>query len=167
MDIRFLLVGLAVASFAGSASAQGRGGGPRGPEGGGQEDGGYAALSARAYQENRLDRFTELLKLNKQQKNEAKDSFDAAQKEAVPVRDQIQKARGAIATAYLNKQSQPEIDQLIATYANLVGQMTGIEMRAFAKLCESLTSDQQKRVGSVFPLMSGMFAGRDWNRPGN
>ena len=48
-----------------------------------------------------------------------------------------------------------------------MAQMAGIELRAFAKLCESLNADQQKRVGQVFPLMSGMFSGRDWNRVGN
>jgi hypothetical protein len=166
MRICFLLTWLVITTFPSSVSAQRGGGGPRGPQGG-EDDGGYAALSARAYQQNRLDRFTELLKLNKEQKNGAKEVFDAAQKEADPVREQILKSRTALATAYLAKQSQPEIDQLTATYANQVALMTGIEMRAFAKLCESLNPDQQKRVGSVFPLVSGMFNGRDWNRVGN
>jgi hypothetical protein len=161
MFMRLLLVGIAIACV---ASAQR--GGPSGPRGQ-EDDPQYAALSARAYQQTRLDRFTELLKLNKEQKNGAKQIFDAAQKEAAPVREQIQMQRSAIATAYLGKQPQPEIDQLIANYANSLAQMTAIEMRAFAKLCESLNQDQQKRVGPAFQLMAGMFSGRDWNRAAN
>jgi hypothetical protein len=164
MFTRILLAGFVIT---GLASAQRGGGGLRGQEGNGPDDGGYGALSARPYQQNRLDRLTELLRLNKEQKNGAKEIFDAAQKDAEPVRDQIQKGRTAIATAYLSKQAQPEIDQLVASYANSVAQMTGIEVRAFAKLCESLNSDQQKKVGPAFALIGGMFNGRDWNRMGN
>ncbi|GEM_PF-3540580 len=154
---RILFAGLVIAV---SCFAQ-RSGGSRGPQG--QDDGGFAALSARPYQESRLDRFAELLRLNKDQKNGAKQIFDAAQKEAEPVRGELQKGRVAIATAYLNRQPQPEIDQVIAAYANSLAQMTAIETRAFARLCESLTPDQQKRAGAAFQLMAGMFAGRDWN----
>ena len=164
--IRVLLTLFAVTGLTSLALGQ-RGGGRGGPQGPGEDDGGYAALSARAYQQTRLDRFTELLRLNKEQKNGAKEIFDAAQKEAAPVREQIFKSRANLATAYLAKQPQPEIDQLTASYASSVAQMTGIELRAFSKLCESLSADQQKKVGSVFPLMSGMFSGRDWNRAGN
>ncbi len=141
-------------------------GGGRGPQGA-EDDGGYAALAARAYQQNRLDRFTELLRLNKEQKNGAKEIFDAAQKEAVPVRDQILKSRTDLASAYLAKKPQAEIDQLTTTYAGQVAAMTSIEMRAFAKLCDSLNPDQQKKVGQAFPLVPGMFSGRDRNRIGN
>ena len=167
MLTRILVTTVVIAGFGSLASAQGRGGGsgPRGQEG--QDDSQYAALSSRPYQQNRLDRLGELLRLNKEQKNGAKEIFDAAQKEAEPIRDQILKSRAAIATAYLSKQGQPEIDQLVTAYATTVAQMTGLELRAFAKLCESLNPDQQKRVGQVFPLMSGMFSGRDWNRVGN
>lgn len=167
MLTRIFVTTVVIAGFGSLASAQGRGGGggPRGQEG--QDDSQYAALSSRPYQQNRLDRLSEMLRLNKEQKNGAKEIFDAAQKEAEPVRDQIAKGRTAIATAYLKKQTQPEIDQLVTAYANSVAQMTGIEVRAFAKLCESLNPDQQKRTGPVFPLMAGMFSGKDWNRAGN
>ena len=162
-----LLLGLIIAAGLGPVSPAQRGGGlPKGPQGA-EDDGGYAALSARAYQETRLERFTELLRLNKDQKNAAKEIFDAAQKEAAPVRDQILKSRAGLASAYLAKQPQNEIDQLTASYANELAQMTGIELRAFAKFCESLTPDQQKKAGPVFQLISGMFYGRDWNRIGN
>src|SRR5215472_10544228 len=140
---RFLLALFAVTALASLAPAQ-RGGGRGGPQGA-EDDGGYAALAARAYQQSRLDRFTELLRLNKEQKNGAKEIFDAAQKEAAPVRDQILKSRTDLASAYLNKKPQMEIDQLTANYASQVALMTSIEMRAFARLCDSLNPDQQKK----------------------
>jgi cell division septum initiation protein DivIVA len=163
--LRFSLIVFAAIAAASLAPAQ-RGGGPRGPQGA-EDDGGYAALAARAYQQSRLDRFSELFRLNKEQKNEAKEIFDAAQKEAAPVRDQILKSRTDLASAYLTKRPQAEIDQLTASYAGQVTQMTSIEMRAFAKLYESLNPDQQKKAGAAFPLVTGMFYGRDWNRIGN
>jgi len=96
----------------------------------------------------------------------AAEIFDAAQKEAASVREQIQKGRSALAAAYLSKHGQPEIDQLLATQGTVEAQMAGIELRAFAKLVDTLTPDQQKKVGPVFQQMAGMFSGRDWNRIG-
>lgn len=165
MLIRLLLAGIVIT---GVASAQrgggGVGGGLGGPQGG-QDDGGYGALAARPFQQqSRLDRLTSMLKLNKEQKSGAKEIFDAAQKEAEPVREEIQQGRAALATAYLERKPQADIDQITAAYSKSLAQMTTIEMRAFAKLCESLDKDQQKKVGPVFQLMSGMFNGRDWNR---
>lgn len=161
---RLLLAGLLMAGMA--AAQRGGGGGPQGPRG--DESGGdFGALSGRPFQANRLDRITDMLKLSKDQKNGAKEIFDAAQKEAAPVRDEIQKSRSAIATAYLQKQGQPEIDQMVASYGTLMAQMAGIEIRAFVKLVDTLTPDQQKKVGPLFPQMAGMFSGRDWNRVGN
>lgn len=165
MGFRCLVALTAAAGMASLAPAQ-RGGGGRGPQGA-EDDGGYAALAARAYQQSRLDRFTEVLRLNKEQKNGAKEIFDAAQKDAAPVRDQVLKSRTDLASAYLDKKPQAEIDQLTTAYASQVAQMAGIEMRAFAKLYDSLNPDQQKKIGQAFPLVSGMFSGRDWNRAGN
>src|SRR5438874_605951 len=130
------------------ASAQRGGSGPRG----GEEVDNYSAVAARPYSESRLDRIAEALKLNKQQKSGTKEIFDAAQKEAEPVRDEIAKGRTAITVALLSHKSDEEVDQLLGAYGTLVARMTGIELRAFAKVCEGLTPDQQKRVGPVLPI---------------
>jgi len=144
-----------------------RGGGPQGGGGFGGDDSAaqYGALAGRPFQaQDRLDRFTSMLKLNKEQKSGAKEIFDAAEKEAATVRDEIQKSRTALASAYMQKQSQAEIDKLAADYGTQMAQMAGIEIRAFSKLVDSLTPDQQKRAGPVFQQMAGMFSGKDWNR---
>lgn len=167
MLLRLMLAGMLTVGLAPMASAQrGGGGGPQGAGGfGGDDSGGFGGPGGgRPYQANRLERFTDILKLTKEQQKDAKDIFDAAQKEAAPVRDQIRKARGDLATAYLQKQGQPQIDQLVANYGNLEAQMTSIELRAFSKLVDALNQDQQKRVGPAFQLMTGMFNGRNWNQ---
>jgi Spy/CpxP family protein refolding chaperone len=113
-----------------------------------------------------LDRFADALRLTKPQKSMMKDVFDAAQKEAEPVRNQIQKSRGDIATAIISKKSQQEVDPLLAQYGTLMAQMAGIELRALGQVVDALTPDQQKRVGPVFAQMSGIFSGKNWNSTG-
>jgi len=171
---RLVLVGFLTVGLVSVAPAQRGpqgGGGFGGDEGGGGgfggAPGGFGGPGGGRYQENRLEKITDMLKLSKEQKSGTKEIFDAAQKEAAPVREGLQKARATLATAYLEKQSQAQIDQLVTSYANLEVQMANIELKAFAKLAETLKPDQQKRVGQVFLQMAGMFAGRDWNRIGN
>lgn len=157
MFLRFSLGILLAAWAAPAAWAQRGGSGPRSDEYGGVGPG------IRPLSENRLDRFADILKLNKQQKNAAKETFDAAQQEAAPLRDQIQKSRVELVEAMVNKKSQPEVDQILTNHGMLLAQMTGIEMRAFAKVFEGLTPDQQKRAAPALAMMSGMFSTRNWN----
>lgn len=169
MLIRILLVGLLVLGFVSMAPAQGgRGGGLQGQGGfGGDEGGGFGGPGGRPYQANRLEQITDLLKLSKEQKNSVKEIFNVAQKQAAPLREEIQKSRVALATAYLQKNDQQAIDQLAAHHGTLLAQMANIELQAFAKPVAQLMPDQQKRLGRVFQQMSGMFSGNDWNRIGN
>ena len=117
--------------------------------------------------ESKLDRLGDMLRLSRDQKNGAKEIFDAAQKEASPLRDEILKSRAAIAIAILSQKSQPEVDQLLANHGSLMAQMTGIEIRALAKLSGTLSADQQKRIGPMVVFMSGIFSNRNWNTTGN
>lgn len=170
---RVLLVGLLGLGLVPILSAQrGPGGGPQGQGGFGGNEGGFGAggfggPGGRPYQANRLEQFTDLLKLNKEQKNALKEIFNAAQKEAAPLREDIQKSRAAIAAAYFEKKDQQTIDQMLAQHGTLMAQMANVEMQAFAKLVAQLTPDQQKRAGRVFQQMSGIFSGSDWNRTGH
>jgi Spy/CpxP family protein refolding chaperone len=161
--MRWLLRGLVALVLVTTASAQ-RGGssGPRG-----QENDGFNLPGVGQFSENKLDRIGNMLHLNREQKNSVKEIFDAAQKEADPLREEVQKSRAAIATAILAEKGQDEVDRLLAANGNLMAQMTGIELKAFAKVVAKLTADQQKRVGPVFAFMSGMFGNRNWNTAGN
>jgi len=148
--------------------AQGRGGGgPRGGEEGGGPDSFGGPGGGRPYQANRLDRISDMLKLSKDQKNAAKEIFDTAQKDAAPLREQILKSRSDVGVAILSQKSQQEVDQLLSNYGALMAKMAGIELGAFGKVVAGLNADQQKRVGPLFAMMSGMFSGRNWNTIGN
>ena len=160
--IRWLLRGLVALVMVATASAQRGGSGPRG-----QENDGFNLPGAGQFPESKLDRIGNMLHLNREQKNGVKEIFDAAQKEAEPLREEIQKNRAAVATALLAEKGQDELDKLLAANGNLMAQMTGIELRAFARVVAKLTADQQKRVGPVFASMSGMFSNRNWNTAGN
>jgi hypothetical protein len=135
----------------------GRGGGGGGNRGNNLGSGGGGmAMSP-------LDRITTALKLNKDQKKLLRTTFDEAQKEAAPVRDQIAKGRVAIAEAIAGAKSQDEIDAAVKSEAELETQMVSVEMRAFAKVFESLDQDQQTRVSLLFRMMHGLFNGRYWD----
>ena len=166
MLMRLLLTVMLAAGLVSVASAQRGGAGPRGQEGAG-DDGFGGPGAGRQYAENKLDRLGDMLRLSRDQKNGAKEIFDAAQKEATPLRDEILKSRAAIAIAILSQKSQPELDQLLANHGSLMAQMTAIEMRAMAKLSGTLSADQQKRIGPLVAFMSGIFSNRNWNTTGN
>lgn len=172
MWTRVLLVGLLGIGLVPMVPAQrGPGGGPQGQGGFGGEDtgfgGGLGGPGGRPYQANRLEQISDSLKLNKEQRNAVKEIFNAAQKEAAPLREEIQKSRAALAGAYFDKKDQQNLDQMLTQHGMLMAQMAKVEMQAFAKLVAELMPDQQKRAGRVFQQMSGMFSGNDWNRIGN
>ena len=74
--------------------------GQRGGGGGGGRGGGGGMVPAGSFGPiNKLDRITDMLKLSKDQKKDLKQIFDEAQKEAVPVHEQITKARVAVGEA--------------------------------------------------------------------
>jgi hypothetical protein len=154
MVARFLLAVVLSAGFVSVASAQRGGSRPEGD----QNFGGGLPPS-----ENKLDRIGDLLHLNREQKKSVQQIFDAAQKEAAPLREQIDASRVGVATAMVNQKPQTEVDQLLTAHGALLAQMTGVELRAFAQVVAMLNEDQRKRLGPLLALMSGMFSGRNWN----
>lgn len=111
---------------------------------------------------NRLDRISEMLKLNKDQKKDLKATFDDAQKEATPVHDQITKARLEIGEAITGGKSQDDIAKACAAESQLEAQMTGIELRAFARVALGLDGDQKQHAAQLYQMMRGMFNGKNW-----
>jgi hypothetical protein len=115
---------------------------------------------------SRMDQISETLKLNKEQKKEVKSILDEAQKEASPVRDQLLKSQLAIGEAIQGGKSQDDdLKPLIASQAALQAQMAGIELSAFAKIYKLLDNGQQPQTRAVFPMMKGIFNGKNWNNP--
>jgi uncharacterized membrane protein len=151
---RIVLVGVLAAA---AAFAQ-RGGG-----GGGRNSGMSNMPSGGFGSTNRLDRITEMLKLDKDQKKLLKQTFDDAQKEATPVHEEIVKARIGIGEAVAAGKPQDEITMAVSAEAALEAQMTTIEMKAFAKVVAGLEQDQQQKAAGLFMMMPGLFSTRNWN----
>ena len=151
--------------------AQGRGGGGGGGMGGGDSSGGMGSVSGMGSGEGiqmprvttRLDRISEALKLNKDQKKEVKSILDAGQKEAAPIRDQISKSRLAIGEAVQGGKSDDDLKPLVNAQGALEAQMANIELSAFAKIYKLLDKEQMPQTRGVFPMMRGIFDGKNWN----
>jgi hypothetical protein len=150
MSKLLLIVLLAV----GSGFAQGKRN-----SGGGSDMGGVPMMQS----QSRLDRIEMALKLNHEQKKQVKSILDDGQKEAAPVRDQLVKSELDIGEAVAGGKSQDEIGKAVAGCGELLAQMAGIEMKAFAKIYQALDKDQQPNAGSVFFMMQGIFKTKNWN----
>jgi Spy/CpxP family protein refolding chaperone len=151
MWTKLLMVGIAVSTL---AFAQGKG-----SKGGGGGGGGMMQQSV-----NRMDQFTQILKLDKDEKKQVKSIMDDAQKEGMPVRDQMEKGRLAVAQAVAGGK-QEEIDGAVKSNAAAETQMAGLEMNAFAKIYKLLDKDQQQKAPQVYAMMPGIFKGKNWTEP--
>jgi hypothetical protein len=151
---RILFIGLLAAA---AAFAQRGGGGGRGG------NSGMNIPSTGFGPTNRLDRITELLKLDKDQKKALKQTFDDAQKDATPVHEQMAKARLAIGEAVAAGKSQDEIAKAVNAEAALESQITTIELKAFAKVVAELDPEQQQKAVGLYTMMAGLFNNKNWN----
>jgi hypothetical protein len=172
MIYKLLLTGILATAL---VLAQGRGGGG-GMGGGGGDEGGSGMGGSRGGSGgqgniqtprvvNRMDQISEALKLNKDQKKEVKSIMDEGQKEAAPVRDQLMKSQLAIGDAIQGGKSQDDLKPLENSEAALQAQMVGIELGAFAKIYKLLDKEQQPQTRVVFPMMKGIFSGKNWANP--
>jgi hypothetical protein len=150
MWTRLFIVGIAVSTLAFAQGKKGGGGG-----------GGNSPMMQQST--SRMDQFTQILKLDKDEKKAVKTIMDDAQKEATPVKDQMEKGRLAIAQAVASGK-QEEIDAAVKGYAGVETQMAGIEMNAFAKLYNALDKEQQQKSPQIYQMMPGIFKGKNWNQ---
>jgi hypothetical protein len=153
MIYRLLLVGMLVSSL---AFAQRGGGGGRG--GGGEISGMPGAVGT-----TRIDIIAQMLQLRKEQKKDVKATLDSAQKEALPVRDQLLKGHLAIGEAVQTGKSPEEIKKLIDAHAAQQFLMAEIEAKAFAKIYQGLDESQQGNSRALFQMMKGIFIEKNWN----
>jgi Heavy-metal resistance len=147
---RILFLSLAMATL---TFAQGKKGG------GGGNQSNVPVMTASV---TKMDQFTQILKLDKDEKKQVKTIMDDAQKDATPVRDQMEKGRLAIAQA-VAAGKQEDIDAAVKTYATAETQMAGIEMNAFAKIFQGLDKEQQSKSPQIFGMFAGIFKNKNWN----
>jgi len=154
MARRFLAVGFLAAALAAAGWAQRGGGGSRSSGMGDNMPMSQPRL-------NRLDILERALSLNKDQRKDVKNIMDEGQKEAAPLREQLVKGRADVATAVESGKSDA-VDQAVKSYAELETRMATIELKAFAAIYKLLDSDQQQKTRDVFPMMGGIFNGKNW-----
>ena len=155
---RLLLVGLLASTL---VFAQ-RGGG-----GGGGRGGGAPVPNIGFGGATPMDRVSEMLKLNKDQKKGFKTTMDDAQKEATPIHEQILKGRMSIAEAVAAGKGPDEITTAVRAEGVLEAQMAEIEMRAYVKIRGTLEDEQKARAGGLFMMMRGIFSKKNWNSTDN
>ena len=156
MFIRFLLTAMMATAL---AFAQGGGGmgddmGGTGGRGGGMDDTGGMP---RMQRQTPFDIFADRLKLNKDQKAEAQTVMVDAMKESAPLRQQLAQSRAAIANAILGGKSADDLKKVMDAYTSVVAQETGIETKAFSKVCAMLKPNQQGKAAAAFEVMAGIF----------
>ena len=147
---------LAFAQGGGGVGGDDIGGGGMGGRGGGGMGDDSGAMS-RLQRQAPFDIFADHLKLNKDQKTEALSVIADALKESAPLRQQMMQTKLEIAKAMLGGATSDDLKKLSDTYASVAAQVTGIETKAFAKVCATLKPNQQGKAASAFELMAGMF----------
>src|SRR5260370_7547512 len=119
---RILLAGLLASALAFAQRGGGGGGGGRGG----------SNMPSMPFSGTKLDRMSDALKLNKDQKKDVKAAMDDAQKEATPIHNQMVQGRLAIAEAIAAGKSQEEIDKPVHSEPDLDTQLTSIQLHTFA-----------------------------------
>ena len=146
--ILFLALALAALTF-----AQGKKGGGRGNQ---------SDIPMMTGSVTRMDQFTQILKLDKDEKKQVKTIMDDAQKDAAPVRDQMEKGRLAVPQA-VAAGKQEDVDGGVKAYPAAESLMAGIEMNAFAKIFQALDKEQQSKSPQIFGMFAGIFKNKNWN----
>jgi len=165
MVVRFLLAALMAAGLASAQPGGGGGGGGMGEgmgggsRGGGMGSEGMGSGMTMPRRQTKLEMFEDKLKLKSDQKTEVERILSAAAEKAGPVRDQLNEARKAVANAILSKAGDADMKKMLADYAAVSAQLTGIEADAFAKIYAQLKPNQQQKAAQAFELMAGIFSG--------
>jgi hypothetical protein len=129
----------------------------RGGGGGGEDPGAMGVAIPRPQPLSKAELFANRLKLNKDQKEKAQVILNDALKEMTQLRAQIDRNRAQIADLIISGGSQDDLNKLMDTYAAAAAQVTGIEVKAFAKVCALLKPNQQSKAASAFDLLAAVL----------
>jgi hypothetical protein len=128
--------------------------GQRGSGGGGADTGAMDNSIMRIQPQSKAEMFADRLKLNKEQREKTQVILNDALKEIAQLRAQIDRNRVQIAESIINDRSQDDLNKLMDTYTTAVAQVTGIEVKAFAKVSALLRPNQLSRAASAFDLLA-------------
>jgi len=167
MFTKLLLTAIMAATLAFAQGGGGGGGGGMGDDTGGMGGGmgggraggmGDDTSGVRIQRQSPFDTFAERLKLNKDQKTAAQTVLTDALKQSVPLRQQLMESKLGIAKAVLGGANADDLKKTMDAYASVAAQLTGVETKAFAKVCATLKPNQQSKAGAAFELMAVMFS---------
>jgi len=142
----FIFMVLAAAAF---AQRGGRGGS------GMSDAGNYNPAPAQP--KTKLDLFAAKLKLSSEQVEQVNAILVATTQQMAPVRAQIDKSRGEIASAMLTGKSPEDLNHLLEAHTALEAQMDAVEADTFAKVLALLKPNQQAKAAQAFEFLAGAF----------
>jgi hypothetical protein len=125
--------------------------------GGGGGDFGGGGMGQMRRPQSKTDQIMEKLKLNKEQKEEFQNILSAGREEAGQVAQKLEAARVQYVNGVLQGKPEPDMKSALQAYTAAAAEMTGVEIKAFAKIYASLKPNQQKNAGQAFALMAGIF----------
>ncbi len=100
------------------------------------------------------------LGLTDAQKAQAKEIFNAARDQAEPLADQLRQGHEAMTAAVKANKPDSELDQLAQKQGALMGQLSAIHAKAFAKFYAILTPEQQAKADKLHDHFRGMMQHR-------
>ena len=100
------------------------------------------------------------LGLTDAQKAQAKEIFSAAREQAKPLVDQLRQGHEAMTAAIKANKPDSDLDQLAQQQGALMGQLSAIHAKAFAKFYATLTPEQQAKADKLHDQFRGMLRHR-------
>ncbi len=106
-----------------------------------------------------FDRIATQLNLTDNQKQQSKAILQSARESTQPIGQQLRQNRQALHDAIKAGKPDADIDQLAANTGSLMGQMTAIRTKAFARIYALLTPEQRTKADQLGGRVRGMFMG--------
>jgi Spy/CpxP family protein refolding chaperone len=118
---------------------------------------GRGGLRSGTPKQNRIDFLTKVLSLTDDQKQQAIAIFDAAEQASTALRDSLRQQRQDLNDAAKSAAADSQIDQLATTLGDLLGRLTAIQTKAFAKFYALLHTDQRTMLDQLQANGRGMM----------
>jgi Spy/CpxP family protein refolding chaperone len=177
MLVKLLTVGVCAAALGMAQGVPNIGGAipGGGRSGGGGMGGGGMGGGMGASRMSKMDSFTQMLTLDKDQKKQVKSMLDEAAKGAAPLRDQIVKGKAELGAAVAAGKSADEIAKLVESYSLQKAQMAQLETKAFTAIFNTLSPEQKSRPcpgrggvtvacsAQVYDMFPDIFMKKNWD----
>ncbi len=129
---------------------------------------GSEPIDPQTLKQKRIDFLTTVLSLTDAQKQQATTIFHEADQDSAPLRDSLKQQHQALDDAVKSNVTDSQIDQLATTLGSLMGQLTAVRTKAFAKFYSILTADQRRKLDQLQASGKGlrmMGSGLPLHRP--